>query len=76
MVYGEDERISVYQALQAATIEGAWQFHEEGQKGSLEVGKLADMVVLNRNPLKVERQSLRDIEVRETIKEGITVFKK
>lgn len=76
VVYGEDERITVYQALKAATIEGAWQFHEDEHKGTLEVGKLADMVILNRNPLKVERQTLRNIEVRETIKEGITVFKK
>ena len=73
-VYGPEERLSVYQALRAATIEGAWQFHEEDRKGSLEKGKLADMVVLSANPLKIKRENLRNIQVLETIKEGKTVF--
>ncbi len=73
-VYGPEERLTVYQALRAATIEGAWQFREEDLKGSLEVGKLADMVVLSDNPLKKERGKLRDIQVLETIKEGASVF--
>ena len=73
-VYGPGERLSVYQALRAATVEGAYQFHEEDRKGTLEVGKLADMVILSSNPLKMKPEELRDIQVLETIKEGATVF--
>ena len=75
-VYGPEERLSVYQALRAATLEAAWQFREEDRKGSLEVGKLADMVVLSDNPLKTEPKNLRNIQVLETIKEGRRVFKR
>ena len=73
-VYGPEERLSIYQALRAATIEGAWQFREEARKGSLEIGKLADMVVLSSNPLKTRPENLREIRVLETIKEGRAVF--
>ena len=49
---------------------------EEKTKGTLEVGKLADLVILDKNPLKVESTTIKDISVLETIKEGNTVFKK
>ncbi len=75
-VYGEEERISVYQALQASTINAAYQFFEEDKKGSLVAGKLADFVVLDKNPLKVAVETVKDITVMETIKEGETVWKK
>ena len=45
-------------------------------KGTLEEGKLADMVILEQNPLKVEPKTIKDIKVLETIKEGETVFKR
>jgi predicted amidohydrolase YtcJ len=73
-LYGPQERLSVYQALQASTINAAWQFFEEDRKGSLEVGKLADLVILDSNPLKMDKQDIRNIEVVETIKEGRTVW--
>jgi predicted amidohydrolase YtcJ len=73
-VYGPEERLTVYQALRAATIEGAWQFHEEERKGSLEVGKFADMVVLDSNPLKTKPSDLADIQVVQTIKEGVVIY--
>ena len=73
-VYGPEERLTPYQALQASTINAAWQFFEEKDKGSLEVGKLADMVVLDKNPLKVDRATIKDIKVVETIKEGKTIW--
>jgi predicted amidohydrolase YtcJ len=75
-VYGADQRIPVYQALRSSTIEPAWQFREESRKGSLEVGKLADMIILSQNPLQVPASELRDIQVLRTIKEGETIWRK
>ena len=74
-VMGPDERLSVYEALKTFTTWGAYQFFEENEKGSLKEGKLADMVTLDKNPLKVDPMTLKDILVLETIKEGKTVFK-
>jgi hypothetical protein len=62
-------------ALKAVTDWAAFQYHEEGEKGTLEVGKLADLVVLDRNPLKVDPTQIRDLRVLETIKEGKTIFR-
>jgi predicted amidohydrolase YtcJ len=73
-VLGPDERITPLQALKAITIDAAFQYGEEDTKGSLEVGKLADLVILDRNPLSVDPTTLQDIRVVETIKEGATVF--
>jgi len=73
-VVGPDERIPPYDALRAVTATAAYQLKEEKMKGTLEPGKLADLVILDRNPLKVEATAIRDIVVVETIKEGRTVF--
>ncbi|MFD1315503.1 amidohydrolase [Namhaeicola litoreus] len=75
-VMGPDERLTTYEALKSITIWGAYQFYEENQKGTLKEGKLADMVILDKNPLKVDPMILKDIKVLETIKEGKTVFKR
>lgn len=75
-IIGADERISPYQALQAITSNAAYQYFEEDKKGTLEKGKLADLVILDKNPLKVTPDSIKDIQVLETIKEGTTVFKR
>jgi len=72
-VVGPDERIEPYDALRAVTATAAYQLKEEKTKGTLEAGKLADLVILDRNPLKVERTTIKDITVLETIKEGRTV---
>ena len=73
-VVGPDERIPPYDALRAVTATAAYQLKEEQSKGTLEPGKLADLVVLDRNPLKVEPTTIKDIVVVETIKEGRTVY--
>jgi predicted amidohydrolase YtcJ len=71
---GPAERVDVWQALRAITIDAAWQIREEDIKGTLEPGKLADLVILDANPLAVETDSLLDIAVVETLKEGRTVY--
>ena len=60
--------------LKAMTIFGAEQHGEAATKGSLEPGKLADMVILDRSPLAVAPMDIKDIKVVETIKDGVTVF--
>ncbi len=75
-VLGEHQRISVYEALRAVTADGAYQIFEESSKGSITVGKLADLVILGENPLTADPQAIKDIPVLETIKEGITVYQK
>jgi predicted amidohydrolase YtcJ len=74
-VIGPDQRISPYDGLRAVTAMAAYQLKEEKAKGTLEIGKLADLVVLEKNPLKVEPATIKDIVVVETIKEGKTVYK-
>jgi hypothetical protein len=73
---GPQERISVYEALQAVTINAAYQYFEEDSKGSIKAGKLADLVILDRNPLKVPAMEIKDIQVLETIKEGRALYKR
>jgi predicted amidohydrolase YtcJ len=74
-IIGRDERISPWDGLKALTIDAAYQYNEEADKGSLEVGKLADLVVLDRNPLKVPQDGIKDIKVMETFKEGKSVYR-
>lgn len=73
---GENEKATAYQALQAITANAAYQYFEEDLKGRLTEGKLADFVILDQNPLKVESMAIREIQVLETIKEGITIYSK
>jgi predicted amidohydrolase YtcJ len=74
-IIGPDQRISVYQALKSITDWAAYQAFEENTKGTLKEGKLADLVILDRNPLKIPTMDLTTIKVMETIKEGKTVYK-
>jgi predicted amidohydrolase YtcJ len=73
-IIGEKERLSPYEALQSITSWSAYQHFEEYQKGTLEVGKLADMIILDKNPLKVSPSEIKEIKVLETIKEGVSVY--
>ncbi len=73
-VLGENQRISVREALKAVTLDGAYQIFEEDAKGSIVAGKTADLVILGDNPLTAEPAVLKDIPVLETVKEGITVY--
>jgi predicted amidohydrolase YtcJ len=74
-VLGAPERIDVYTALKASTIWGAYMYREENRKGSIKEGKLADLIVLDKNPLSVQPDEIGKIKVMETFKEGVSVFK-
>ncbi len=76
VVIGPDECVDVWTAMKAITTEAAYQYFEEDAKGSLEPGKLADMVILSANPLKVAPMMIKDIIVEETFKEGESVYRK
>ncbi len=73
-IIGPEHRVDVMTALKAMTLWAAWQHFEEGTKGSIETGKLADLVVLDKDPTAVNPETLDQIKVLETIKEGLTVF--
>ena len=73
-VLGEAERISAMEALEAVTIDAAYQYFEEDTKGSIEVGKRADLTILSNDPTGVDPQEIADILVLETIKDGATIY--
>jgi hypothetical protein len=73
-VMGPGERLTPVEALKAITLWGAYQHFEETTKGTLDVGKLADMVVLSDNPLTIEPARINTIQVLETIKDGRVVY--
>ncbi len=75
-VIGPDQRVDVLTALKSMTIDAAWQIFEEDTKGTLSVGKLADMVILDRNPLELAPDELLGLTVVETFKEGSSVYRK
>jgi predicted amidohydrolase YtcJ len=72
-VIGPDQRLTPAEALRAVTLDAAYQCFEDGAKGSIEVGKLADMVVLSDNPLRVAPEAIREIAVLATLKEGVPI---
>ncbi|WP_417212780.1 amidohydrolase [Bizionia sp.] len=74
VVIGKNERTTPYQALKAITANAAYELFDENLKGTLTEGKLADFVILDKNPLKVEPIEIKDIHVLETIKEGKTIY--
>ena len=73
---GEDERISALQALRATTIDAAWQIFQEDNRGSIEVGKFADLVILSENPLTVDKTQIKDIRVEQTFVGGRSVYQR
>ena len=74
-VLGPDQRISTYDALKAMTINAAYQHFEEDIKGTIEVGKLADLVVLSENPLSMQTQDLLNLRVVATYSHGQEIYK-
>ncbi|MDF0546566.1 amidohydrolase [Sphingobium sp. H39-3-25] len=74
-VIGESQKVDVYTGLRAMTIWPAFQIFEERDKGTIEVGKKADFVVLSADPMKIDPEAIDQIKVTETIKDGKTVFR-
>lgn len=73
---GKDERIPVIDAIKSVTINSAYQYFEEDKKGSIKEGKLADLIIIDKNPLKINLDDIRNIKILETIKNGNTLYKK
>jgi hypothetical protein len=73
-VWGPKQRITVEEAIRVGTLHGAYASYEEHQKGSNETGKMADLVVLGRDPLKEDPNSLVTIPVERTMVDGRWVF--
>ena len=74
-VLGEEQKISTYSALEAMTINAAYQHFEDGIKGTIEVGKLADLVVLSEDPLSMPADELLKLKVMATYSHGKEIFK-
>jgi predicted amidohydrolase YtcJ len=72
---GPEERVTVEQALRAMTCDAAWQLRLEELIGSIEPGKLADLVILSANPLDYDGD-LRDIQVERTLVGGVTIYER
>ena len=74
-VLGEEQKISTYSALEAMTINAAYQHFEDEIKGTIEVGKLADLVVLSEDPLSMPADELLELKVMATYSHGREIFK-
>lgn len=75
-VLGPGQRATTSEALSAITRVAAYQYFEEQEKGTISVGKQADLVILDRNPLQADPDELKDILVLETLSHGKTVFRR
>lgn len=65
-----EESLSISEALKLFTGNAAWMSFDEGKRGSLETDKIADMVILNRNPLEMKPENLRDLQVETLLLRG------
>ena len=73
-VLGEEQKISIYAALEAMTINAAYQHFEDDIKGTIEVGKQADLVVLSEDPLSIHPEKLLNLKVVATYSKGTEIF--
>lgn len=71
---GGEQKLSVYEALQAITVHAARQYGEEREKGTISPGKRADLVILDKDPMAVAPEEIRNIQVLMTIKDGKTIY--
>lgn len=72
--WGANQRVTVEEAIRINTLHGAYGTHEDGLKGSIEVGKLADYVVLADDPMKVDPSKIKDIKIVQTVVGGDATY--
>lgn len=72
--WGANQRVTVDEALRIATVNGAHASYEEASKGSITAGKLADFVILERDPHDVDPDAIKDIRIRRTVAGGTTTY--
>lgn len=73
-VLGPEQRITPAEAIRAVTLDAAYQYFEENEKGSLKPGKLANLTILGDNPMTAAPESLNDIPIEETWVEGVRIY--
>jgi predicted amidohydrolase YtcJ len=73
--WNPDQQVALEELLKAYTINGAWQAGQENLTGSIEVGKAADLIVLQRNLFEVDPMHIKDVKVMQTFLEGELVFR-
>jgi predicted amidohydrolase YtcJ len=73
-VWGDNQRITVDEALKVCTLHGAYASFEERSKGPITEGKLADFVILADDPHKVDPLKIKDIRVVRTVIGGRTAY--
>jgi predicted amidohydrolase YtcJ len=74
--YAPDQRITPEEALQCYTLSGAYATFEEKNKGSIEVGKLADLAILEKDPTRVEPKGIKDIAIAATMVGGEVCYER
>lgn len=75
-ILAPDECIDVWNALKAVTINAAYSYFEENEKGTLKAGKKADFIVIDRNPMAIDKMDIKNIQVLASIKEGTVLYQK
>lgn len=73
-VWGANQRVSVDEAIRIATANGSRASYEEALKGSITAGKLADFVMLEKDPHDVDPNTIKDIKVVRTVAGGRTTY--
>lgn len=76
VVLDQSQAISVMDALKGVTLNAAYQYGEENEKGSLVAGKKANLVILDHNPLEVPKQDLENVRVLATIVDGEVIYQR
>jgi predicted amidohydrolase YtcJ len=74
-VIAPEERLTIMQALRLYTVNGAYAGFEEQKKGALQLGKLADFIIVDRDVLQIPSEQLKDVQVLETYVAGHLVYK-
>ena len=71
----EDEKMDLTEMLKAYTINGAYLMHQDNLTGSIEIGKYADLIILEENLYEIPHEKIGEVKVIQTLLEGKTVFR-